>query len=915
MNDRQIIDEFVAESSDHLANIESQLLAIETGGQSVDAELVNTVFRAVHSIKGAAGFFQFTSIEQLSHALENVLSLVRNRQIVPDAAITDVLLKASDTLRSMIEDIDHSNDVDVSHHVKALESVAAQGRPAAAPQPPSVAQEMEQMQQTLDLAEEFVAQAANPEPAMPLCQVITPPTDAFHPASSASVASQSAGATQAVPTTSATDTNIRVPVRVLDHLMNLAGELVLARNQLLQTVASRDRGNLDSISARLNQVTTEIQEAVMQTRLQAVETVFSKFPRLVRDLTGALGKQCELTVEGEDVELDKSIIEAIGDPLTHLIRNAVDHGIETPEKRAAAGKPPKGRILLKAFHQAGKVNLAVADDGAGIDPARVKEEAVTRGVISAEHAREMSDRESLRLIFRPGFSTAEKLTNLSGRGVGMDVVKTNVERLGGTVDVDSRPGTGTTINITLPLTLAIIPSLIVRSGDVRFAIPQASISELVRVRAGEAAEKLQRIKNAEVLRLRGNLLPLVRLSAALGEKRPVVREITDNVNVIVVESNLLRYGLVVDTLHDSEEIVVKPLGQHIKNCRCFAGATILGDGQVALILDISGLAAQVSLAAHEQTAGQQAEESAVQGADDTQSMLLFTNNPAEQFAIPMGIISRLERIRADQVDRVGGQEVLQYRGGSLPLLSLEHHIKALPRQEQSRLYVVVFRVGKREIGLVAPQLTDIRRISTDLDASTFRETGVIGSLVLEGRATRMLDLVELTRAARPEWVEGVVSTSASKKRIEKKKQTNEDNQNNEDNQDNAENQEVMPTILLAEDSSFFRKQLTGFLQADGYNVLACEDGQVAWDVLCHPGHPCDLIVTDLEMPNLNGFDLAWKVRSTPSLKHLPIIAVTSLASDEDIERGKQVGIDEYHIKLDRERLMATVAEYLHVAKK
>ena len=490
--------------------------------------------------------------------------------------------------------------------------------------------------------------------------------------------------------------------------MNLAGELVLARNQLLQTVAAKDRGNLDSISARLNQVTSEIQEAVMQTRLQVVETVFGKFPRLVRDLSNTLGKHCELVVEGEDVELDKSIIEAIGNPLTHLIRNAVDHGLESPETRAKAGKPPKGRILLKAFHQAGKVNLAVSDNGAGIDAARIKEEAVSRGIIAAEQAREMSDREALRLIFRPGFSTAEKLTNLSGRGVGMDVVKTNVERLGGSVDVDSQVGAGTTINITLPLTLAIIPSLIVRCERKRFAIPQASIIELVRVKAGEAAEKLQRIKSAEVLRLRGNLLPLVRLSTALGqsssdeanESRRAAA--TRNVNIIVVESNHLRYGLVVDTLHDSEEIVVKPLGKHIKNCRCFAGATILGDGQVALILDVGGVAAQASLAVLEQKDLRESSEASAETAENSQAMLLFTNDPSEQFAVPMGIISRLERIRGDQIDHVGGQEVLQYRGASLPLLSLEKLVKALLRPQQARLYVVVFRIGQREIGLVAP---------------------------------------------------------------------------------------------------------------------------------------------------------------------------------------------------------------------
>jgi len=709
-------------------------------------------------------------------------------------------------------------------------------------------------------------------------------------------------------------------------LMNLAGELVLARNQQLQTVAPkahdrrRRRDNLDSVSARLNQVTSEIQEAVMQTRLQMVETVFSKFPRVVRDLCASLGKQCELIVEGEDVELDKSIIEAIGDPLTHLIRNAVDHGLESPAARLKAGKPPRGRIILKAFHQAGKVNLAVSDDGAGINLARVREKAVAKGILTADQARDMPDREILQLIFHPGFSTAEQVTNVSGRGVGMDVVRTNIERLGGAVDVQTQLGVGTTVNITLPLTLAIIPSLIVRCDGKRFAIPQASISELVRVKAAEVEGKLQHIRNAEVLRLRGNLLPLVRLSTALGmdsaektEKPAGAR----NVNIIVVESGHLRYGLVVDALHDSQEIVVKPLGKHMKNCRCFAGATILGDGHVALILDVPGIAAQTCLSIREEKtrAEDDAAAAAAAAAESTQAMLLFTNYGTEQFAVPMGVISRLERIRGEQVDSVGGQEVLQYRGVSLALLSLEKYIKAAPREEASRLYVIVFRVGRREVGLIAPQLTDIRRVSTEIDTTTFREPGVIGSVVIDNRATRLLDLIELTRAARPDWFPPpaqvqipVQAQSQSPARV-----PGQTSQATVPNAPVAESRREghTPTILLAEDSGFFRKQLVNFLQADGYKVLACEDGEIAWNALNQPGHPeYDLIGTDLDMPHMNGFELAKKVRSAPDVGNLPIIAVTSLANEEDIERGKRAGIDEYLIKLDRDRLMAAVAEHL-----
>ena len=895
IDDQEIIAEFVVESREHLADIENQLLAIEAGGANADSELVNTVFRAVHSIKGAAGFFGFSTAQELAHELENVLNLVRNRELVPDSVITNVLLRAADRLRALVDDIYHSNEVDVSQHLTELRATVAARLPAgtaaaaAAPSvaPPCVGPAMDRVEQ---LVAEVVSDTPEIVPSEPAAATMVRGEALDNVATGSEPATPCPHEAKSPLPAAAGETNIRVSVRVLDHLMNLAGELVLSRNQMLQAVAAKDRSNLDSISARLNQVTSEIQETVMQTRLQVVETVFSKFPRVVRDLSSTLGKQCELVVEGEDVELDKSIIEAIGDPLTHLIRNAVDHGLESPEARARAGKPAKGRILLKAFHQAGKVNIAVSDDGAGINPVTLKEKAVSRGLITAAQAQDMGEREAVRLIFRPGFSMAEKVTNVSGRGVGMDVVRTNIERIGGTVDVDTRLGTGTTISIKLPLTLAIIPSLIVRCGENRFAIPQAGISELVRVKAAETATKIQHVKSAEVLRLRGSLLPLVRLNAVLSPNplgppggRPSV-DGAGSENIIVVEAGHLRYGLIVDDLDDSQEIVVKPLGKHLKGCRCFAGATILGDGRVALILDVAGIAAQACLAAPDAEGRAEHADSAAGAAADTQPVLLFTNSPTEQFGLPMGLISRLERIRVDQIDSVGGQQVLQYRGTSLPLLSLEEHIHAMPRPKAARLYVAIFRAAGREVGLSVPELADIRNVSTNVDTMTFREPGVIGSLVLDGKTVRLLDVFELTRAAHPDWFRDAPA---------------------------ADLREGDPaTIVLAEDSDFFRKQLTGYLEAEGYHVVACEDGQAAWDALHEPGQPCDLIVTDLEMPRMDGFELVRKVKGDAALGHLPVIAVTSLASKEDMERGKLVGIDEYHVKLDRARLLPSVRALL-----
>ncbi|MGW8257841.1 MAG: chemotaxis protein CheA, partial [Thermoguttaceae bacterium] len=494
LDNDQLIAEFVVESREHLADIENQLLAIEAAGENIDVDLVNKVFRAVHSIKGAAGFFGFTTLGQLAHDSENVLNLIRNRQLVPDKANIDVLLRASDTLRNMLDKIDESNDVDILEHVTALQKIivgnkapdAAQSSAPAAPQAatpsPTSQNDTEPCTSQAESDPDVTAhsdnsaecdqseQTATQKPDQPAPQVDLQP-ERRNPKVPDRRSAETAGrrSTDVAPQVSvAADANIRVSVSVLDSLMNLAGELVLARNQLLQTVDSNDRG-LDSVAARLDQVTSELQEAIMQTRMQAVGTVFGKFPRVVRDLSNQLGKQCRLILEGEDVELDKSVIESIGDPLTHLIRNSVDHGIEAPEVRANAGKSSQGTIVLRAFHQAGKVNITISDDGGGIDVAKLKDKAVRNGVITAEKAANLGDREALRLVFHPGLSMAEKVTAVSGRGVGMDVVKTNIEKLGGAVAIETTVGRGTTINIRLPLTLAIIPSLIVRSGGNRFA--------------------------------------------------------------------------------------------------------------------------------------------------------------------------------------------------------------------------------------------------------------------------------------------------------------------------------------------------------------------------------------------------------------------------------------------------------------
>jgi two-component system chemotaxis sensor kinase CheA len=493
------------------------------------------------------------------------------------------------------------------------------------------------------------------------------------------------------------------------------------------------------------------------------------------------------------------------------------------------------------------------------------------------------------LIFHPGFSTAEKITDVSGRGVGMDVVRTNIEKLGGTVDVDSNArARARRFKITLPLTLAIIPSLIIQSGDERFAIPQVNISELVRVKAGESAVPVERINGREVLRLRGRLLPLLRLRDALGAGSAASTNAVDAMNVIVVEADQLRYGLAVDGLHDSEEIVVKPLGRHLKNCRCLAGATVLGDGRVALILDVAGIAGHSHLS-NSSAGTPNDEDQNKQPRHETQPALLFTNAADEHFAVPMAVIRRIERIRADQLEMIGEKEFLTYRDSSLPLISMHRHLRVKPRPNQQRLSVLVFEFEGREIGLIVPNILDIVELSTGADTATLREPGVIGSVVIDRKATRIIDVFELAGLAHPELARAAARPSGAAVRKSR--------------------------ILLAEDSEFFRRQVTVFLESHGHETVGCEDGQAAWDELNESLEPYDLVVTDVEMPRLNGFELCRRIKDEERFTNLPVIVLTSLAGQEDVDRGSAAGVDEYQVKMDRDQLLGAVSRLLKEASR
>jgi len=1049
--DDDILKEFVAEAREHLATIETDLLAIEDGGADIDEDRVNKVFRAAHSIKGASGFFGLEKIKELAHKAETVLDLVRSRKLAPNAEITNLLLGAFDKLREMVNNPGESENADTRSFLIGLVDLAQSAQsaqPVAVAEPvpaafnpallgtivsatgtnlPVILQDDEieipkarlepkagyvyelQLDLFTDVEKqgrtlsEFIQdlskfgeildcsvdgdspgslespggrrlptkitfsswKRANPSaapfflstgqmklvrapveeqapPAPPAPPLQETPQEAASAAilpaapivaeirapARASVAAPSAPPAGREPATG--EGTLRVSVELLESLMNLAGELVLSRNQLRAVLNQHKLRGVQASFQRINLVTSELQDAIMQTRMQPIGNVFAKFPRVVRDMSRNLKKDIQLDIRGKDVGLDKSLIEGLSDPLTHMVRNAADHGIESVEERLRVGKRATGTLRIEARHEAGQVVLEIADDGKGLDPNKIAAVALKRGLLTPEAMAAMSDQEKMHLIFLPGLSTAEKVTDVSGRGVGMDVVKTNLSRLGGKVDIESEVGQGTLFRIKLPLTLAIIPSLVVSVNNERFAIPQISVVELLRIRADKIKERIEVIGDAEVLVLRDELIPIVRFAdilrlrrghvdsatgeeqedrrmriadrrsssfssgdahasdppAAVDQRRGAERRqsASSDLEIVVVNTGAMKYGLVVDYFLTGEEIVVKPLGRHLKGLPEYAGATIMGDGTVALIVDAAGLAAKAQLA-NVNAARTTEEESNVDKLVENQSYLLFYNGREELCATPLECVVRVEKVTRKQVEMIGGKRTMQYRGIFLPLVTLSDVARVGTIDEEQELAVIVAKVGDREVGLIAAMPVDVLETKATIDTLTHRQSGIAGSTIMRDSTVLVADIFELAQTAFPEW--NLQRAAASQL-----------------------SSQSACTLLLAEDSDFFRAQVKRYLESDGFAVLEAEDGEAAWKVLEENIDTVQAVVTDIEMPNLTGLGLATRIRQDARLSHLPILALTSLASEEDIAKGKAAGIDDYQIKLDRDNLLISLRALL-----
>jgi len=772
-----IVREFLVESNENLDLLDRELIQLEKDPKNRDT--LASVFRTIHTIKGTCGFLGFTKLESVAHVGENLLSRLRDGELALTPESTTALLHMVDAIRQMLQSIEavgSEGERDDQELIRTLtrlqqgQSQAASGpsQPVASPPaqrsgndappaPPSIEDKPRAPQAVVEQPD---ALAGFPE------ETVEHRPEASEAAAERSEASPHEGpeASQAQQANRAgvSEGSIRVDVGLLDKLMNLVGELVLARNQILQFSNTTEDAGLIAPSQRLNLITTELQEGVMKTRMQPIGNIWSKFPRTVRDVATTCGKQVRIEMEGKETELDKTIIESIKDPLTHIVRNSVDHGIETPPKRAAAGKPIEGRLSLRAYHEGGQVNIEISDDGAGLDWDRLRRKAVEKGLITPEQAAKMGEREAINLIFLPGFSTAEKVTNVSGRGVGMDVVKTNIEKIGGTVDLQSKLGAGTTVRMKIPLTLAIIPALIVTSGGDRYAIPQISLLELVRLESEDARKRIEVIQGAPVYRLRGRLLPLVYLNRELKVEPPGQNGAkTAPVNIVILQADERQFGLVVDEINDTEEIVVKPLGKQLKGVKTFAGSTIMGDGRVALILDVLGVAQASNVVSESrERAIAEKELQSVAGSGERQTMLLFQYGAEGRMAMQLSLVARLEEFKPEMVEKAGDCLVVQYRGQIMPLIRVSDVLhnsngngagKAAGDGSGS-MQVVVYSEQGRSVGLVVDRILDIVDEAIVSQQPSKRE-GLLGSAVIQKRVTDLLDVRSIVRTANPTFFE------------------------------------------------------------------------------------------------------------------------------------------------------------------
>ena len=920
-----LLREFLTETSESLDTVDNQLVRFEQDPNN--AKILDNIFRLVHTIKGTCGFLGLPRLELLAHAGETLMGKFRDGMPVTAEAVT-LILSSIDRIKEILAELEateaepEGNDQDLIVQLhKMAEGGADAVSPPAAPEPvapapaapepvapapaapkaaaakPSVEgklayqvleRELRPGEVPLDELERAFRETATEVVPPPAAETAPPPaprasaapereseTSAASPKAQRPAAKKAKTAVEmdAPDADRVANQSIRVNVDTLEHLMTMVSELVLTRNQLLEISRRNEDTEFKVPLQRLSNVTAELQEGVMKTRMQPIGNAWQKLPRIVRDLSSELHKQIELEMHGADTELDRQVLDLIKDPLTHMVRNSADHGLETTAERTAAGKPEQGTIRLSAYHEGGHIIICIADNGRGLNTERIKAKAVANGLVTEAELEKMTEAQIHKFIFAPGFSTAAAVTSVSGRGVGMDVVRTNIDQIGGTIDIKSVAGEGASVTIKIPLTLAIVSALIVEAGGDRFAIPQLSVVELVRARAN-SEHRIERIKDTAVLRLRNKLLPLMHLKKLLKIDDGSSSD-PENGFIVVTQVGSQTFGIVVDGVFHTEEIVVKPMSTKLRHIDMFSGNTILGDGAVIMIIDPNGIAK--ALGASGNAAHEIADENAAQrasAAEQMTSLLVFRAGSDQPKAVPLGLVTRLEEVAAEKIELSNGRYMVQYREQLMPLVQMN----GVSIQSSGSQPILVFADDGRSMGLVVDEIIDIveERLNIEVAGS---DEGILGSAVIKGQATEVIDVGHFLPMAFADWF------------------------HRKEMRPSASAQQV----LLVDDSAFFRNMLAPVLKAAGYKVRVAPSAQEGLAVL-RSGQTFDVVLTDIEMPDMNGFEFAETIRADAHFGSVPIIALSSLVSPAAIERGRQAGFHDYVAKFDRPGLIAALKE-------
>ncbi|MBR1178175.1 hybrid sensor histidine kinase/response regulator, partial [Bradyrhizobium sp. KB893862 SZCCT0404] len=915
----------LTETSESLDTVDNQLVKFEQ--EPNNAKILDNIFRLVHTIKGTCGFLGLPRLEALAHAGETLMGKFRDGMPVTGQAVT-VILSSIDRIKEILAGLEateaepEGNDRDLIDKLEAMVeqgmaamSGSAQPMPAAGaaapvaeapplvPEAPAAAPAKDMttgslVDQTLERPlrpgevsldelerafRETAIEAPAPAPVAKAEPAPAPAAEAPAPAAKEAAKEAKAPKEKAAPKKSMADEtagegdrianqSIRVNVDTLEHLMTMVSELVLTRNQLLEISRRNEDTEFKVPLQRLSNVTAELQEGVMKTRMQPIGNAWQKLPRIVRDLSSELGKQIELEMHGADTELDRQVLDLIKDPLTHMVRNSADHGLETPAERVASGKGEQGTIRLSAYHEGGHIIICIADNGRGLNTEKIKAKAISSGLVTEAELEKMSEAQIHKFIFAPGFSTAAAITSVSGRGVGMDVVRTNIDQIGGTIDIKSVAGEGSSVTIKIPLTLAIVSALIVEAAGDRFAIPQLSVVELVRARAN-SEHRIERIKDTAVLRLRNKLLPLIHLKKLLKIDDGAASD-PENGFIVVTQVGSQTFGIVVDGVFHTEEIVVKPMSTKLRHIDMFSGNTILGDGAVIMIIDPNGIAKALGAAgssAHDM--GDENGAHHIGSGEQTTSLLVFRAGSSQPKAVPLGLVTRLEELPADKIEFSNGRYMVQYREQLMPLVAME----SVTIASQGAQPILVFADDGRSMGLVVDEIIDIveERLNIEVGGSS---SGILGSAVIKGQATEVIDVGHFLPMAFADWF--------TRKEMKPSMHSQ--------------------SVLLVDDSAFFRNMLAPVLKAAGYRVRTAPTAQEGLAAL--RAQSFDVILTDIEMPDMNGFEFAETIRSDNNLAATPIIGLSALVSPAAIERGRQAGFHDYVAKFDRPGLIAALKE-------